>query len=80
MAVPAHDQRDFEFARTFGLKIIPVIEGEISEAAFDSKTSTCINSSSSEISINGLDYTSASSKIISWAESKKIGRKKYNLN
>ncbi|EKR75390.1 leucine--tRNA ligase [Leptospira noguchii] len=79
MAVPAHDQRDFEFAKTFGLKILPVIEGEISDAAFDSKTSTCINSSSSEISINGLDYSSASSKIISWAESKKIGKKKIQF-
>ncbi|EMY79563.1 leucine--tRNA ligase-like protein [Leptospira weilii serovar Ranarum str. ICFT] len=79
MAVPAHDQRDYEFAKTFGLKILPVIKGEIADAAFDSKTSTCIHSSSSEISIDGLDYTSASSKIIVWAESKKIGKKKIQF-
>ncbi|EMJ91301.1 leucine--tRNA ligase [Leptospira alstonii] len=79
MAVPAHDQRDFEFAKTFGLKILPVIEGDIADAAFDSKTSICIHSSSSEISIDGLDYTSASSKIIVWAESKKIGKKKIQF-
>ncbi|XDD50601.1 leucine--tRNA ligase [Leptospira sp. WS92.C1] len=80
MAVPAHDQRDYEFAKAFDLKILPVIEGEITEtAAFDSKTSTCINSSSNEISIDGLDYASASSKIISWAESKKIGKKKIQF-
>ncbi|RHX91782.1 leucine--tRNA ligase [Leptospira stimsonii] len=80
MAVPAHDQRDFEFAKAFDLKIIPVIEGEISaDTAFDSKTSVCINSSSAEISIDGLNYTSASSKIISWAESKKIGKKKIQF-
>ncbi|MCG6192023.1 leucine--tRNA ligase [Leptospira sp. FAT2] len=80
MAVPAHDQRDYEFAKTFGLKILPVIEGEISEStAFDSKTSVCINSSSSEISIDGLDYPTASSKIIAWAENKKIGKKKIQF-
>ncbi|TGL80641.1 leucine--tRNA ligase [Leptospira yasudae] len=79
MAVPAHDQRDYEFAKTFGLKIIPVIEGEIVDAAFDSKTSKCIHSSSSEISIDGLDYPSASSKIIAWAENKKIGKKKIQF-
>lgn len=79
MAVPAHDQRDFEFAKAFGLKILPVIQGEIEDAAFDSKTSVCINSSSSEISIDGLDYSSASSKIISWAENKKIGKKKIQF-
>ncbi|RHX81986.1 leucine--tRNA ligase [Leptospira yasudae] len=79
MAVPAHDQRDYEFAKTFGLKILPVIEGEIVDAAFDSKTSKCIHSSSSEISIDGLDYPSASSKIIAWAENKKIGKKKIQF-
>ncbi|MDV6234377.1 leucine--tRNA ligase [Leptospira ellisii] len=79
MAVPAHDQRDFEFAKAFDLKILPVIEGEVSEAAFDSKTSVCINSSSKEISIDGLDYASASSKIILWAEEKGIGKKKIQF-
>ncbi|EMJ66225.1 leucine--tRNA ligase [Leptospira sp. P2653] len=79
MAVPAHDQRDYEFAKTFGLEILPVIEGEITDTAFDSKTSICIHSSSSEVSIDGLDYSSASSKIISWAESKKIGKKKIQF-
>ncbi|TGK32658.1 leucine--tRNA ligase [Leptospira gomenensis] len=79
MAVPAHDQRDFEFAKAFDLKIIPVIQGEIGDAAFDSKTSVCINSSSKEISIDGLDYASASSKIIRWAEEKSIGKKKIQF-
>lgn len=79
MAVPAHDQRDFEFAKAFGLKILPVIQGEVADAAFDSKTSTCINSSSAEVSIDGLDYSSASSKIIAWAENKKIGKKKIQF-
>ncbi|PJZ56794.1 leucine--tRNA ligase [Leptospira barantonii] len=79
MAVPAHDQRDYEFAKEFGLKILPVIQGEITDAAFDSKTSVCIHSSSSEISIDGLDYSSASSKIITWAENKKIGKKKIQF-
>ncbi|TGM09559.1 leucine--tRNA ligase [Leptospira barantonii] len=79
MAVPAHDQRDYEFAKEFGLKILPVIQGEIADAAFDSKTSKCIHSSSAEVSIDGLDYSSASSKIITWAENKKIGKKKIQF-
>ncbi|GBF39422.1 leucyl-tRNA synthetase [Leptospira johnsonii] len=76
MAVPAHDQRDYEFAKAFGLDILPVIEGDLSQGAFDSKESVCINSSSSEVSINGLKYKEAFSKISDWAEKKGIGRRK----
>ncbi|EMK00302.1 MULTISPECIES: leucine--tRNA ligase [unclassified Leptospira] len=76
MAVPAHDQRDYEFAKAFGLDILPVIEGDLSQGAFDSKESVCINSSSSEVSINGLKYKEAFSKIADWAEKKGIGKRK----
>lgn len=76
MAVPAHDQRDYEFAKVFGLDILPVIEGDFSLGAFDSKESHCINSSSSEVSIDGLKYKEAFSKIADWAEKKAIGRRK----
>ncbi|TGM90296.1 leucine--tRNA ligase [Leptospira licerasiae] len=76
MAVPAHDQRDYEFAKAFGLDILPVIEGDLSQGAFDSKESVCINSSSSEVSINGLKYKEAFAKTAEWAEKKGIGRRK----
>ncbi|PJZ27399.1 leucine--tRNA ligase [Leptospira hartskeerlii] len=76
MAVPAHDQRDYEFAKAFGLDILQVIEGDLSQGAFDSKESVCINSSSSEVAISGLKYKEAFSKIADWAEKKGIGRRK----
>ncbi|TGK01393.1 leucine--tRNA ligase [Leptospira langatensis] len=79
MAVPAHDQRDYEFAKAFGLEIVPVIQGDLSQGAFDSKESVCINSSSTEISIDGLKYKDAFSKIADWAEKKNIGRKKVQF-
>jgi leucyl-tRNA synthetase len=81
MAVPAHDQRDFEFAKKYSLAILPVIDGGTEEQYFDSKESTCINSKGPEIDINGMKYKDAFEKINSWAESKKIGRRrtKYKL-
>ncbi|MGZ3786956.1 MAG: leucine--tRNA ligase [Bacteriovorax sp.] len=74
MAVPAHDERDFEFAKKFNLPIIAVLEGgNIEEAAFtgDGKH---INSDF----LNGTDKATAISKMISWLESKNIGTKKIN--
>ncbi|PJZ71314.1 leucine--tRNA ligase [Leptospira perolatii] len=79
MAVPAHDQRDYEFAKAFGLDILPVIEGEITNSAFDSKESKCINSASEEVSIDGLGYKEASSKIIDWAIRKNLGKGKIQF-
>ncbi|EQA35645.1 leucine--tRNA ligase [Leptospira inadai serovar Lyme str. 10] len=76
MAVPAHDQRDYEFAKAFGLEILPVIEGEISQAAFDSKESKCINSSSSELNLNGSEYKEAFTKASEWAEKNRVGKRK----
>ncbi|MEM7183667.1 MAG: leucine--tRNA ligase [Spirochaetota bacterium] len=77
MAVPAHDERDYKFAKKFGLVIVPVIAGgSVEKEAFDSKTSTCINSESSTLSLNGLDYEKAFTKVASFVEAKKIGYKK----
>ncbi|EPG73213.1 leucine--tRNA ligase [Leptospira fainei serovar Hurstbridge str. BUT 6] len=76
MAVPAHDQRDYEFAKAFGLEILPVIEGEISLGAFDSKESKCINSSSGEVNLDGFGYKDAFIKASDWAEKKGIGKRK----
>ena len=74
MAVPAHDQRDYEFATKFGIEIIPVLEGgDISKEAF-TDDGLHINSDF----LNGLNKKDAIEKIINWLEEKKIGTKKVN--
>ena len=74
MAVPAHDQRDYEFATKFGLEIIPVLEGgDVSKEAF-TDDGIHINSNF----LDGLNKEDAISKIIEWLEENKIGTKKVN--
>ena len=74
MAVPAHDQRDYEFATKFGIKIIPVLEGgDISKEAFVGD-GLHINSGF----LNGLNKEDSINKMISWLEDNKIGNKKVN--
>ena len=74
MAVPAHDQRDYEFASKFGIEIIPVLEGgDISKEAF-TEDGLHINSDF----LNGLDKETAIKKMIEYLESNKIGKKKIN--
>jgi len=74
MAVPAHDERDYAFAKKFGLDILPVLEGgNISEEAFTGD-GLHINSDF----LNGLNKQDAIDKIISWLEQNKIGKKKSN--
>ena len=72
MAVPAHDERDYEFASQFKLKILPVIESETLPFEGDGKH---INSEAKDISLNGLDKISACEKIISHLEKTKKGEK-----
>lgn len=76
MAVPAHDTRDWEFAKKFGLEIIPVIEGgNIEEAAFvDTNTGIMINSGF----MNGLSVKEAIEAMLSHIEEKGLGHKKVN--
>lgn len=77
MAVPAHDQRDYEFAVKFKLPIIPVIQGDIEEGkAFDSKDSICINSKSETLTIDGMTYKQAFDIISDYVASQKIGKRK----
>ena len=74
MAVPAHDQRDYEFATKFGIEIIPVLEGgDISKEAFvgDGKH---INSDF----LDGLDKEDGINKMIEYLESNNIGERKVN--
>ena len=74
MAVPAHDQRDYEFATKFGLDIIPVLEGgDVSKEAYIGD-GLHINSDF----LNGLNKEDAINKIIAWLEENKIGEKKVN--
>ena len=74
MAVPAHDQRDYEFATKFGIDIIPVLNGgDISKEAFVGD-GLHINSDF----LNGLNKEDAITKMIAWLEEKNIGSKKIN--
>lgn len=72
MAVPAHDERDYEFATTFELPIIEVVKGgNISEEAYVGD-GELINSDF----LNGLDKETAITKMIAWLEENKKGQKK----
>ena len=74
MAVPAHDERDYEFAKKFGIEIIPVLDGgDVSKEAYTGD-GVHINSEF----LNGFDKEDAINKMISWLEEKGIGTKKIN--
>ncbi len=81
MSVPAHDSRDWEFARKFGLPIIEVIKSphDVETEVFEGKESVCVNSSNSEISLDGLDFRTAFGAMADWIESKGKGRRKVNF-
>lgn len=76
MAVPAHDDRDYDFAKKFNLPMVQVIDGgDIEKCAFtDVQKGKLINSEF----LNGLEVKDAKKKIIAWLEEKKIGEKKIN--
>lgn len=76
MAVPAHDSRDYAFARHFNLPIIPIIEGcDVSEESFDAKEGILVNSGF----LNGLKVKEAIQKANAYVEEKGIGRVKVNF-
>ncbi|MDH7571504.1 MAG: leucine--tRNA ligase, partial [Armatimonadota bacterium] len=78
MAVPAHDQRDWEFARRYGLPIVEVVSGgNVAEAAFVGD-GVNVNSANAEVSLNGLPTPEAKEKITQWLEAKGIGRRAVN--
>ena len=76
MAVPGHDDRDWEFAKEFGLPIIEVVSGgNIEEAAYtDTEEGIIVNSGF----INGLEVKDAIAKISKWLEDKGLGTPKVN--
>lgn len=79
MAVPAHDSRDYAFARHFNLPIIPLIEGaDVSEESFDAKSGKMINSANADFSLNGLDVKDAIAATKKYIEEKGIGKVKVN--
>ena len=75
MAVPAHDSRDYAFARTFDLPVIPLIEGcDVSESSFDAKEGIMCNSGF----LNGKTVKEAIPAAIEYVEAQGIGRRKVN--
>ena len=75
MAVPAHDSRDYAFARTFDLPVIPLIEGcDVSESSFDAKEGIMCNSGF----LNGMTVKEAIPAAIDYVEQHGIGRRKIN--
>ncbi|MDT2848973.1 leucine--tRNA ligase [Vagococcus carniphilus] len=71
MAVPAHDERDYDFAKAFDLEILPVLEGgNIEEAAY-TEDGIHINSEF----LDGLQKEEAIEKMITWLEEKQVGKK-----
>ena len=68
MAVPAHDERDFEFAKKYNLNILPIIEGATEDVCF-TDNGKHINSDF----LNGLDNEAAKQKMIEWLEENKKG-------
>ncbi|MCD8264541.1 MAG: leucine--tRNA ligase [Tannerellaceae bacterium] len=86
MAVPAHDSRDYAFAKHFNLPIVPLIEGcDISEESFDAKEGKMMNSPQpgKEIAgglvLNGLEVKEAIAKTKAYIEEKGLGHVKINF-
>ena len=85
MAVPAHDSRDYAFAKHFGLEIRPLIEGcDVSEESFDAKEGTVCNSPKSGVeaiggfSLNGLSVKEAIAATKKFVKEHNLGRVKVN--
>ena len=77
MAVPGHDERDWEYAKKFGFPIVEVVAGgNVDEAAYtDCETGVLVNSGF----LNGMKVPDAKKTIIRWLEEKGIGREKINF-
>ena len=83
MAVPAHDSRDYAFAKHFDLPVVPLIEGcDVSGESYDAKEGTVCNSPAKPVpgglSLNGLQVKEAIARAKEYVEEKGIGRVKVN--
>ena len=79
MAVPAHDSRDYAFARHFDLPIIPLVEGaDVTEESFDAKEGIMMNSSNDLLQLNGLTVKEAIDKTKRFIVEAGLGRVKVN--
>lgn len=79
MAVPAHDSRDYAFAKHFELPIVPLIEGcDVSEESFDAKEGIVCNSQSKAFSLNGLSVQEAIAATKKYVTEHRLGRVKVN--
>ena len=75
MAVPAHDSRDYAFAKKFNLPIVPIIEGcDVSEQSFDAKEGKMVNSGF----LDGMEVKDAIPAAIEYVEKKGLGHAKVN--
>jgi len=74
MAVPAHDERDYDFAKKFGIDILPVIEGGDIEVAAYTGDGRHINSDF----LNGLNKAEAITKMSEWLEANHVGKKEIS--
>lgn len=79
MAVPAHDSRDYAFAKHFNFPILPLIEGaDVSEESFDAKEGRMINSANDKLNLNGLSVKEAIAATKKFIEKEGIGKVKVN--
>ena len=73
MAVPAHDERDYEFAKKYDLPVKQVIEGDMTEGAF-----TGDGAHIESDFINGMNNEQAKAAVIEWLEAHQCGARKVN--
>lgn len=76
MAVPAHDERDYEFATVFGLPITPVLDGDVSEAAFTGDATHINSANDSGLDLNGMGKEEAIEAALGWVVDKQKGSEK----
>ncbi|WCZ35523.1 MULTISPECIES: leucine--tRNA ligase [Corynebacterium] len=76
MAVPAHDERDYEFATVFGLPITPVLDGYVSEEAFTGDAAHINSANEDGLDLNGLGKGEAIEKAVLWLVDRQKGSEK----
>ena len=76
MAVPAHDERDYEFATVFGLPIVPVLDGDVSEEAFTGDAAHINSANADGLDLNGLGKAEAIERVLAWIVEKQKGKEK----